>query len=190
MADWTSPGTVLKKDFLTPLRITQGRLAEATGIAPSCIREIVCGRASITPDIALRLARALDTSDRYWLTLQTEYDLAVAAADLEDDLATVQKLVNQSQPLLRDAVEHHQFTHPHDVSLAIAVWLGRESDRRLIKLINREQEVLLGIVAGLCDLVTLIARMTARSDSRFRHYREVVRVAAASRVPTLLNADV
>ncbi|MFT4085019.1 MAG: HigA family addiction module antitoxin [Nocardioides sp.] len=189
MTHWTTPGMVLKEDFLTPLRITQGRLAEATGLAPARIGEIVRGKASITPDVALRLARALDTSDRYWLSLQADYDLAVAAASLEEDLAAVEQLVDQSEPL-RDAVGHQQFTHPHDVSLAMAVWLGRDSDRRMIKLISREQDVLLGIVMGLCDLVTLIARMTAHSDRRFRNHREVVREAAASRVPPLLDAGV
>ena len=72
------PGEILAEEFLTPLGITQYRLAKTIGVAPTRIGEIIHGDRSITPDTALRLSRALGTSDRFWLNLQTRYDIEVA----------------------------------------------------------------------------------------------------------------
>ena len=58
--------------------ISQYRLAQAIAVPARRINEIVHGKRSITPDTALRLSRALGTSDRFWLNLQTRYDLDLA----------------------------------------------------------------------------------------------------------------
>ena len=69
------PGEVLLEEFLEPLRISQHRMANDLGVPPHLLKEIVHGKRSITADTALRLARYLGTSDRFWLNLQTRYDL-------------------------------------------------------------------------------------------------------------------
>ena len=69
------PGEILLEEFLIPLGISQYRLARAIDVPPRRINEIVHGKRSISPDTALRLSRALSTSDRFWLNLQTRYDL-------------------------------------------------------------------------------------------------------------------
>ena len=69
------PGEVLLEDFLTPLEVTQHRLAISIGVPPRRINEIVHGKRRITADTALRLARYFGTTDRFWLNLQTRYDL-------------------------------------------------------------------------------------------------------------------
>lgn len=71
------PGEVLLEDFLTPLEVTQHHLAVAVGVPPRRINEIVHGKRRITADTALRLARYFGTTDRFWLNLQTRYDLEV-----------------------------------------------------------------------------------------------------------------
>jgi antitoxin HigA-1 len=71
------PGEILLEEFLVPLGISQYRLARAIGVPPRRINEIVHGKRAISPDTALRLSRALDTSDRFWMNLQTRYDLEV-----------------------------------------------------------------------------------------------------------------
>lgn len=71
------PGEVLMEEFLTPLEVTQNRLAVAIGVPPRRINEIVHGKRRITADTALRLARYFGTTDRFWLNLQTRYDLEV-----------------------------------------------------------------------------------------------------------------
>jgi addiction module HigA family antidote len=69
------PGEVLLEEFLRPLGISQNRLARELGVPPRRINEIVLGRRALSPDTALRLARYFGTSERFWLGLQTDYDL-------------------------------------------------------------------------------------------------------------------
>lgn len=71
------PGEVLLADFLEPLGITQHRLALSIGVPPRRINEIVHGKRRVTADTALRLARYFGTSDRFWINLQSRYDLEV-----------------------------------------------------------------------------------------------------------------
>ena len=71
------PGEVLYEDFIVPLGVTQHRVAVAIDVPPRRINEIVHGKRRITADTALRLARYFGTSDRFWLNLQSRYDLEV-----------------------------------------------------------------------------------------------------------------
>jgi addiction module HigA family antidote len=78
-----SPGEVLLEEFLTPMGLSQNRLALDIRVPARRINEIVQGKRRITPDTALRLARYFDMSPQFWLGLQMDYDLDVA----EDELA-------------------------------------------------------------------------------------------------------
>lgn len=69
------PGEVLAEEYLEPLGVTQHRLAVAIGVPPRRINEIVHGKRGISADTALRLARFFGTSERFWLNLQSCYDL-------------------------------------------------------------------------------------------------------------------
>ena len=71
------PGEILLEEFLEPLEISQYRLAKDISVPPRRINEIVHGDRAITADTALRLARYFGTSERFWLNLQTRYDLEV-----------------------------------------------------------------------------------------------------------------
>jgi len=71
------PGEILLEEFLDPLAISQYRLAKDISVPPRRINEIVHGKRSITADTGLRLARYFGTSERFWLNLQTRYDLEV-----------------------------------------------------------------------------------------------------------------
>jgi addiction module HigA family antidote len=64
-------------DFLEPLGLTQYRLAKSLSVPPRRINEIVHGKRAVTADTALRLARFFGPSERFWLNLQTAYDLDV-----------------------------------------------------------------------------------------------------------------
>jgi len=71
------PGEVLFEEFLEPMRISQYRLARDLSVPAPRINEIVHGTRGISADTALRLARYFGTSERFWLNLQTQYDLDV-----------------------------------------------------------------------------------------------------------------
>jgi antitoxin HigA-1 len=80
------PGEILLEEFLTPLEISQYRLAKDISVPPRRINEIVRGQRAITADTALRLARYFRTSERFWLNLQTRYDLESEKERLGDRL--------------------------------------------------------------------------------------------------------
>jgi addiction module HigA family antidote len=80
------PGEVLLEEFLLPLCLTQYRLAKGLSVPPRRINEIVHGTRAITADTALRLARFFGTSERFWLNLQTAYDLELERERLEGRL--------------------------------------------------------------------------------------------------------
>lgn len=86
------PGEILLEEFLNPLGITQYRLAHTVSVPPRRINEIVHGKRAITPDTALRLSRALGTSDRFWMNLQTRYDLDVALAQHREEFDQIKPL--------------------------------------------------------------------------------------------------
>ncbi|MEX1185902.1 MAG: HigA family addiction module antitoxin [Gemmatimonadaceae bacterium] len=69
------PGEILLEEFLEPLGLSQYRLAHDISVPPRRINEIVHGKRAVTADTALRLARYFGTTDRFWLNLQTRFDL-------------------------------------------------------------------------------------------------------------------
>lgn len=71
----THPGVIIKEDYLGPLSITIKGMAEILGISRKTLSKIINERGSITPDMALRLSRAFDTTPDLWLNLQQNYDL-------------------------------------------------------------------------------------------------------------------
>jgi len=74
----THPGRILKEDYLIPLSITITELSSILGVSRKTLSKIINERASITPDMALRLSRAFDTTPIFWLNLQKNYDLWLA----------------------------------------------------------------------------------------------------------------
>jgi addiction module HigA family antidote len=86
------PGEVLLEDFLIPLEVTQHHVAISIGVPPRRINEIVHGKRRITADTALRLARYFGTTDRFWLNLQTRYDLEVERDNLGRSLDAIAPL--------------------------------------------------------------------------------------------------
>ena len=73
------PGEVLLEEFLKPMGISQNHLAMEIRVPARRINEIVLGKRRITADTALRLAQYFGTSAKFWLGLQMDYDLDVAA---------------------------------------------------------------------------------------------------------------
>ena len=80
------PGEILIEEFLKPLGISQYRVAKDISVPPRRINEIVQGKRSITADTALRLARYFGLSERFWLNLQSRYDLEIEKDKLDTRL--------------------------------------------------------------------------------------------------------
>lgn len=72
------PGEVLKHDYMEPYELSSNALANALGVTPARINDIVLCRRGITADTALRLAKYFGTGAQSWLNLQSNYELEVA----------------------------------------------------------------------------------------------------------------
>ena len=71
----TAPGEILQEEFLSPLGLTQKRLADHVGCDLKVINRIVKSRCSVTADMAVLLAAALGTTPQFWLNAQQAVDL-------------------------------------------------------------------------------------------------------------------
>jgi len=77
----STPGEILKEEFLDPAGITQGQLADFIGVERRRINEIIGGRRDITPDTAIRLGKFFGVSPQFWMNLQVRYNLWYAQAE-------------------------------------------------------------------------------------------------------------
>lgn len=71
----THPGKIIKEDYLEPLSLTINEMALNLGVSRKTLSKIINERGAVTPDMALRLSRAFDTTADFWLTLQQNFDL-------------------------------------------------------------------------------------------------------------------
>ncbi len=79
----TTPGEILKKEFLEPLGLTQKELADHIGCDIKVINRLVNNRTSVTASIALKLGAAFDTSPEFWLNAQKAVDIFEAFRELK-----------------------------------------------------------------------------------------------------------
>lgn len=87
------PGHILREEFLTPLGISQYRLAKDIGVPQTRIGEIIAGRRGVSADTALRFAKYFGTSELFWMNLQLAYDAAIARDSLRAVLPRIQPCV-------------------------------------------------------------------------------------------------
>jgi len=87
MLEEIHPGEILLEDFMKPMSITARQLAADIDVSPSRISELVNGLRPITADTALRLGLFFSMDPRFWLNLQTEYDMRVAKRTLQASVA-------------------------------------------------------------------------------------------------------
>ena len=81
------PGEILLEEFMKPMGITARQLSSDMDVPPSRISDIVNGARPISADTALRLGLFFSMDARFWLNLQTEYDVRVARRDLLGKIA-------------------------------------------------------------------------------------------------------
>ena len=70
-----TPGEILREEFLVPLGITPYRIAKDIHVSATAIGQILAGTRAISPDMALRLGAYHGTTAKFWLNLQSHYDL-------------------------------------------------------------------------------------------------------------------
>ena len=86
LLDEIHPGEILLEDFMKPMGITARQLSADIDVSPSRISDIVHGNRPITADTALRLGLFFSMEPRFWLNLQSEYDMRIAKRDLQSQI--------------------------------------------------------------------------------------------------------
>jgi addiction module HigA family antidote len=86
LLDEIHPGEILLEDFMKPMGITARQLAADIDVSPSRISEIVNGARPITADTALRLGLFFSMEPRFWLNLQSEYDMRITKKTLQKEI--------------------------------------------------------------------------------------------------------
>ena len=80
----THPGGIIKRQYMESLSLTVSELAVTLGVSRKTLSKIVNERGNVTPDMALRLSQAFNTTPELWLNLQRNYDLWEAARKSND----------------------------------------------------------------------------------------------------------
>ncbi len=86
LLDDIHPGEILLEDFMKPMAISARQLAADIDVPPSRISELVNDIRPITPDTALRLGLFFNMEPRFWLNLQTEYDMRLLERNVREDM--------------------------------------------------------------------------------------------------------
>ncbi len=78
------PGEIIKHDCLEPLGLSVTHAAQVLGVTRPTVSKLINGRASISPEMAVRLAKAFGSTPEFWLRLQLNYDLAQVNARADE----------------------------------------------------------------------------------------------------------
>ena len=73
-----TPGQILLEEFMQPMNISQSQIARDINVPLTRINNIIRGKRAITADTALRLGKYFNVDPRWWMNMQTQYDLEVA----------------------------------------------------------------------------------------------------------------
>jgi antitoxin HigA-1 len=88
----THPGEMLREDFLPDYNLTASSLAEAIGVSRQSIYELLHERRSVSPEMALRLAKLFGNSPEFWLNAQRAVDLWQASQVMQNEVARIRPL--------------------------------------------------------------------------------------------------
>ena len=86
LLDEIHPGEILLEDFMKPMGITARQLSADIDVSPSRTSDIVYGNRPITADTTLRLGLFFSMGRRFWINLQSEYDVRIAKRDLQSQI--------------------------------------------------------------------------------------------------------
>ena len=83
------PGEILREEFMNPLGLSSRKLASLLHVPAPRVNDIVLERRGITAETALRLAHYFNTTAKFWMHLQTSYELKRAEENLKEDLLSL-----------------------------------------------------------------------------------------------------
>ncbi len=88
----THPGEMLREDFMPDYGLTVSKLAESLGVSRQSVNELLREHRSVSPEMALRLARLFGNSPEFWLNAQRAIDLWAAAQSVKEEVERIKPL--------------------------------------------------------------------------------------------------
>lgn len=82
----TTPGEVLREEFLVPLKLTQADCALRLGVAKETLNRMLNAKSGVSVEMAIRLAKVCGTTEHFWLNLQNNRSLYDAREKLAEEL--------------------------------------------------------------------------------------------------------
>ncbi len=89
LIELSTPGEVLKEEFLDPMGITPYALAKSIFVDPPRIAAIIKGKRKITADTALRFSKFFGNSAEFWMNMQSRYELEVLSEDNDSNIKMI-----------------------------------------------------------------------------------------------------
>ena len=89
LIELSTPGEVLKEEFLDPMGITPYALAKSIFVDPPRIAAILKGKRKITADTALRFSKFFGNSAEFWMNMQSRYELEVLSEDKDSNIKKI-----------------------------------------------------------------------------------------------------
>ena len=91
------PGEFIKEIYLEPYDLSIRNLAESLGVSPSTLTRIISRRSGISPEMALRLSKAIGRTPESWLAMQHNYDLWQARRSVDLSRVTAIEFAGPAQ---------------------------------------------------------------------------------------------
>jgi addiction module HigA family antidote len=88
----THPGEMLREDFMPDYGLTVAGLAQQLGVSRQTVNELLRENRSVTPEMALRLARLFGNNPQFWVNAQSAVDLWLAEKEKKGDLSRIRPL--------------------------------------------------------------------------------------------------
>jgi antitoxin HigA-1 len=86
------PGEVLQEEFLKPMKLTSYALAKSIHVPAPRVNDIVLRKRGITPDTAVRFAKAFGTSEQFWLNLQSAYEVSKIKKEQRKEIESIEPI--------------------------------------------------------------------------------------------------
>ena|SRR5437016_3288412 len=83
------PGEILKEEFLTPMALSEYKLAKSLGVTAQRISDVLLKKGGISAEMAIRLGKFFSTSPEFWMNLQTAYELSIAHKNLKNKVGKI-----------------------------------------------------------------------------------------------------
>jgi len=96
LIELSTPGEVLKEEFLDPMEISPYALAKSIFVDPPRIAAIIKGKRKITADTALRFSKFFGNSAGFWMNMQSRYDLEVLSEEKQKELNRISRFYKAS----------------------------------------------------------------------------------------------